>query len=57
MDYSVQLNQRWGGGVGAFRGLEEEIGVVKSQAYLDGALDSRKAKSIFSQLGLITKTL
>lgn len=40
-----------------FRGLEEETGSVKSQAYLDGTTDRRKAKSIFSMLGLNTKAL
>ena len=57
MDYPVQLNQRWRWGLEAFRDLEEEIGVVKSKAYLDGGPDSRKAKYIFNQLGRITKTL
>lgn len=56
----MRLGQRWGSGLQVFRGLEEEIGVVESQAYLDGgggAPESRKASYILHQLGLIRKTL
>lgn len=57
VDYPARLGQRWGSGLPVFRGLEEEIGVVESQAYLDGAPESRKARYILRQLGLIRKTL